>query len=1540
MEDRRVFNAVFALDQGALLLSDFSSAGQLTVTDSGESLGFQLDAAAGVWSGQLSDGLRLSDGNALLTVDKDAFAGFESSTSITIQSQQQNIALDVVFRDTITLPQVTEQGDLHITTAGDVHLGEQASALNDILKADGYGITVQSGGSISIDGTVQSESLAAVAVSSISLHGLLQASNEISLTSLEGALIDTNATALNIQADDLYLISKTGTGSGDAIEVSAKALSARNTDSGSVQIVQTAAGGDLTVHLIENLGRDVQLTVEAGSLLDGNDPVGAQPELNIAAGTVHLTAEHVGAHAERIFANAADPLEIKLTGDLFIDVDGAAWISGTVLGSTDLTAKSVSMQSDGDLDFRTVTTNGLVNLQLSADGDNDGQGNVLLGDSLTVSGDLALRGADIRTNRADGTLVLAAARLLIDSDAAETILLNPAQSAPGVAGLFDGRSATSLTVTSAEAITLSDLDADGLALSASATGDLSLTSAGTLTVSGKVSAGRAISLTTTVGMVRIAAQIDPATVTVTSVDDVVISSSVVASDQISITAGTDGSGGIDLQSIGSLTVDNAGNTGLIRLVAGTSSGEILLSGTVTADDRIQAQAAGGSINGGGQMQAPVVHLEATSGIGNSTAMNLLAAEVSADSTNGSVSFSNSVASQYSSLSTGAGDITVTAQGLSTFVQAQATLGSITLSVNNGTLTANEVTAGGNGNIVLSTTGAGDVRVGLITATGNRVTVNSAGSIEESVIDADIDLTASQLLFTAMNGIGTNDTLETGEANAVIAASTETGSLRIAHTGGLTVGTLGGTTGVRILDSTDTNGGGTLQLSTASPLTISAAVTNASGGNLILTAGGSAATDDLTISADVTATGGSGAILLSAGSDVIQTTGTISAAGAGAITLTAGVGTLDGVIRQEDGARLQSVSGMIDLMADEDVRLSNLQTGHAGANSVTVTSSGGAIIDNGDTDVDIIANAGTVTLNGAAGIGHGNALETTVARLAATNRGSGNFQIIETEGIQLSAVQQTSAIGTGTIEVASITGLLDVLSGGAGIGTFGSGSISLHARGAAAGNLSVNALVQTISGAITLRADNNVTFTANGDVASGSGNVVVNADDDNSGVAGGLLTMADGALINAGSGTITLTSDGDVTLGGLQTTNATATAVQVTSREGGIIDGGDSDIDISVNAAGSLVTLNAETGIGHGNALETTAARLAATNSGSGNIQIIETDGIQLSAVQQTSAIATGTIEVVSTTGLLDVLSGGAGIGTFGSGSISLQADGAAAGNLSVNALVQTISGAITLRADNNVTFTANGDVASGSGNVVVNADDDNSGAAGGLLTMADGALINAGSGTIGLIASGDIVLGNAQSTSKAAYGISVHSTAGNILDGNDGADAELNIDGVNVLLTANNVGAVDSNVFGSTPSALEVKLTGDLKITAMGAASIFGNVIGATTINADTWFFASDDDVSFLNQNLTGVRNLLLSADGDNDGQGSVLLGDSLTVSGDLALRGADIRTNRADGRLVLAAARLLIDSDAAETILLNPAQSAPGVAGLFDGRSATSLTV
>ncbi|MFN9079433.1 MAG: beta strand repeat-containing protein, partial [Planctomyces sp.] len=457
------------------------------------------------------------------------------------------------------------------------------------------------------------------------------------------------------------------------------------------------------------------------------------------------------------------------------------------------------------------------------------------------------------------------------------------------------------------------------------------------------------------------------------------------------------------------------------------------------------------------------------------------------------------------------------------------------------------------------------------------------------------------------------------------------------------------------------------------------------------------------------------------------------------------------------------------------------------------------------------------------------------------------------------------------------------------------SISLQADGAAAGNLSVNALVQTISGAITLRADNNVTFTANGDVTSATGNVTVNADDDNSGMAGGLLTMADGALINAGSGTITLTSDGDVTLGGLQTTNATTTAVQVTSREGGIVDGGDSDIDIIANAAGSLVTLNAETGIGHGNALETTAARLAATNSGSGNIQIIETDGIQLSAVQQTSAIATSNIEVVSITGLLDVLSGGAGIGAFGSGSISLQADGAAAGNLSVNALVQTISGAITLRADNNVTFTANGDVASGSGNVTVNADDDNSGVAGGLLTMADGALINAGSGTITLTSDGDVTLGGLQTTNATATAVQVTSREGGIIDGGD-SDIDIIANAAGSLVTLNaETGIGHGSVLETTLRSLDavnqgIGVTGDISISESDGLTIrrvrqeaTGGAIGISVAAGGLTVASGHAGVT-----SSGHGNIELSSGGLADLQ---ILSNVSTYGGDIIVRsGGDVR--------------------------------------------------
>merc|ERR1711916_22556 len=93
-----------------------------------------------------------------------------------------------------------------------------------------------------------------------------------------------------------------------------------------------------------------------------------------------------------------------------------------------------------------------------------------------------------------------------------------------------------------------------------------------------------------------------------------------------------------------------------------------------------------------------------------------------------------------------------------------------------------------------------------------------------------------------------------------------------------------------------------------------------------------------------------------------------------------------------------------------------------------------------------------------------------------------------------------------------------------VSTVGAGTIEINADGAAS-DLLINDGIQSVSGSITLTADNDVTFEADGDVTSTSGTVTVTADQDTSGGgAGGALTMVDGTVINAGSGNIDLDAE--------------------------------------------------------------------------------------------------------------------------------------------------------------------------------------------------------------------------------------------------------------------------------------------------------------------------------------------------------------------------------------------------------------------------------
>src|SRR5438067_675330 len=103
------------------------------------------------------------------------------------------------------------------------------------------------------------------------------------------------------------------------------------------------------------------------------------------------------------------------------------------------------------------------------------------------------------------------------------------------------------------------------------------------------------------------------------------------------------------------TTVNAGGANNETMIT-TSSAYVILTGTTTAaGDQVQVNSVG-SINGGGLVTAATVDLNAVTGIGNTTPVNLAASTITADATNSSIDANNALATAttVSSLTTGTG----------------------------------------------------------------------------------------------------------------------------------------------------------------------------------------------------------------------------------------------------------------------------------------------------------------------------------------------------------------------------------------------------------------------------------------------------------------------------------------------------------------------------------------------------------------------------------------------------------------------------------------------------------------------------------------------------------------------------------------------------------------------------------------------------------------------------------------------------------------------------------------------------------------------
>ena len=445
-------------------------------------------------------------------------------------------------------------------------------------------------------------------------------------------------------------------------------------------------------------------------------------------------------------------------------------------------------------------------------------------------------------------------------------------------------------------------------------------------------------------------------------------------------------------------------------------------------------------------------------------------------------------------------------------------------------------------------------------------------------------------------LGANTTLDASAGSITFASALDGAFALTANTTGTTTfgGAVGGTTALASL--TTSTGGAT-----------------AINGGSVKTSGadGQVYADAVTLGANTTLDAAAGAITFASTLDGVyrldaNTTGTTTFGGAvGGTTPLAHLETNAGGTTAINGGAITTGSPTSQVYNDAVV---------LGANTVLDASSGGITFASTlDGAFTLSVNtAGTTTFNGAVG-------GTTPLTSLTTNKGGAtsiNGGSVKTSGVQ----QYNDAVALGA----------NTSFGGSGV-AFGStlqGSAETLSIVAGATGVSFGGNVGTAPeplGAIDVSSVGGVLIS--GDIYS-TGPVIIRSS------ANG-ITMADGAVVGAGSGTILLAAAGDIALGGLTTTNATADAVKVTSTGGAITDGGDTDTDIVAASAGAVVILKAATGIGTGNSLEINASTVEATTTAGG----IGLSGIGDLSIGAGGLTAPGVVSL-SATGSIRVPTGG------------------------------------------------------------------------------------------------------------------------------------------------------------------------------------------------------------------------------------------------------------------------------------------------------------
>ncbi len=503
-----------------------------------------------------------------------------------------------------------------------------------------------------------------------------------------------------------------------------------------------------------------------------------------------------------------------------------------------------------------------------------------------------------------------------------------------------------------------------------------------------------------------------------------------------------------------------------------------------------------------------------------------------------------------------------------------------------------------------------------------------------------------------------------------------------------------------------------------------------------------------------------------------------------------------------------------------------------------------------------------------------------------------------------------------------------------------GAVDLMATNAAA-NIIIDGALQSAGNAITILAGNDVSLTAAARINSQDGTVVIRADSGDGGLASGALMMADGALINAGGGAITLSADEDLTLGLLMTTNATDAAVSLSSREGGIVDGGDTG-GADVQAAAGGLAINAAGGVGAGNGLETQVASMTidadsiaiheadalivADIRSSGGASITAGDGVAFTALTTIG----GLLEVIAPAIELntDVMAGSLAFDASGGAGNIIQSSGrlTVAGittlaaedtdNITLGNAANDFTGAVTVSSANNLTLvdtnalilgalsiTGDADVDAGgavrfsgaaviggmlavraaaidlNANVMANALDFDASGGAGDITQISGALMVAGATTLAAEDTDNITLGNAANDFMDVVGVS---SAANLTL----ADASaLTLGAVSIT------GNADVDTGGVVRFSDAVSIGGALDVDATannpGGGAISDNG-GMLSVTGTTTLAAGGNDITLDNAANDFIGEVSVSNSGAND----VIIHDVNSLTIGMAMAGNDLRLN------------------------------------------------